>query len=262
MLQIERATAEHLDGVRAIAADYGNLDEWPDRPDVLDFELRERALWVALEDGAVTGYAGVLRHGGITHLADLFVARQRRGGGIGRQLLEAALPRDGVRITFASGDERALPLYLRAGLRPLAPLLYLEGAARGRSARVRRVAIADLVGSDAAASGRARPQVLDFLAEAGAYGLTAEPAGAYAVVRPAPAGAWLGPACAGTDELLALAAAATAAHGSVKLAICGPHPGLPRLLDAGFRLWAGDTYMSSHTGALDVERYLPEADLG
>ena len=262
MLQIERATAAHLDAVRAIAADYCNLEEWPARPDALDFELRQGALWVALENGAVVGYAGVLRHGGIAHLADLFVARDRRGGGIGRQLLDAALPREGVRFTFASADERALPLYVRAGLRPLAPLLYLEGAARGRSAAVERIDVADVVARDAAASRRSRPQLLRFLAEAGAYALAAEPPGAYAVVRPAPAGAWLGPASAGAAELVAFAAAATAAHDSVKLALCGPHPALPPLLDAGFRLLGSDTYMASHSGVLNVERYLPEPDLG
>jgi GNAT superfamily N-acetyltransferase len=262
MLQIERATAEHLDGVRAIAADYGNLEEWPERPDALDFELRERGLWVALEDGAVTGYAGVVRHGDIAHLADLFVARERRGGGIGRRLLDAALPGAGIRITFASADERALPLYVRAGLRPLAPLLYLDGKAWDRSPSVRRVAVADVTAGDAAASGRARPALLEFLAEAGAYGLAGESPGAYAVVRPAATGAWLGPASGGAADLLAFAAAATAAHGRVKLAIGGPHPALPELLDAGFRLFASDTYMASHPGALAVERYLPEADLG
>ena len=68
-----------------------------------------------------------MRHGAVAHLADMFVARDRLGQGIGRRLLEAALPPDGVRITFASHDPRALPLYVRAGLRPLAPLLYLQG---------------------------------------------------------------------------------------------------------------------------------------
>jgi GNAT superfamily N-acetyltransferase len=287
MLRIERAEDEHLDGVRAIAASYGNLDEWPGRPDALDFELREGALWVALDDGAVAGYAGVVRHGEIAHLADLYVARERLGRGIGRRLLDATLPRDGVRIAFASGDERALPLYVRAGLRPLAPLLYLEGApaaaavesAPGAPARAdqsapaparadqsapapARAALADIADRDAIASRRERPELLAFLEQAGAYALAGARPGCYAVVRPAPAGAWLGPASADAGELLALAGAVAAEHGSAKLALCGPHPALGPLLDAGFRLLGSDTYMASHPGALDMETYVPEADLG
>ena len=61
--RIERARAEHDAGIRAIAADYGNLGEWAARPDPLDLELRERALWVALDGDAVAGYVGVMRHG-------------------------------------------------------------------------------------------------------------------------------------------------------------------------------------------------------
>jgi GNAT superfamily N-acetyltransferase len=286
MLRIERAEEEHLDGVRAIAASYGNLDEWRGRPDALDFELHEGALWVALEDGAVAGYAGVVRHGQIAHLADLFVARDRLGRGIGRRLLDATLPPDGVRIAFASGDERALPLYVRAGLRPLAPLLYLEGApavagvegapavagvepsahpaarAEPSAPAPARAALADVADRDAIASGRERPELLAFLEQAGAYALAGERPGAYAVVRPAPAGAWLGPAAADAGELLAFAAAAAAAHGSARLALCGPHPALAPLLARGFRLLGSDTYMASHPDALDMETYLPEADLG
>ena len=265
-MRIERAHDGHLDGVRAIAASYGNLDEWPARPDALDFELREGALWVALEAGAVAGFAGVLRHGDVAHLADLFVARDRLGEGIGRRLLEAAMPREGVRITFASGDERALPLYVRAGLRPLAPLLYLEGpregAGRMAGGACARVSATDVAQRDAAASGRERPELLAFLAEAGAYALAGERPGAYAIVRPAPTGAWLGPAAAEPAELLAFAGAATEAHGRAKLAVCGPHPALESLLAAGFRLLGSDTYMASRPDALDMLTYLPEVDLG
>ncbi len=271
-MRIERAGPEHVDGVRAIAASYGNLGEWGGRPDYLDFELRERGIWVAHEDGAVAGFAGVVRHGGIAHLADLFVARDRLGRGIGRRLLAAALPRDGVRITFASGDERALPLYVRAGLRPLAPVLYLEGraaaradVARGRAAAradVARVPVLEVADRDAAASRRERPELLAFLGEAGAYALVAERPGAYAVVRPAPAGALLGPAAADAGELLAFAGAVAAEHGSAKLAIGGPHPALEPLLARGFRVLGSDTYMASDAGLLDLETYLPEPDLG
>lgn len=260
-LRVQRASADRLDAVRAIAASYGNLEDWPERPDPLDFELRERALWVALDGDEVAGFAGVLRHGEVSHLADLFVARERLGSGIGRRLLDAALPPDGVRMTFASGDERALPLYVRAGLVPLAPLLYLEGAC-APAGPFRRVATAVVERRDAAAGGRARPALLEFLGAAGAYALVAERPGSYAVVRPAPGGAWIGPAAAEARELVEFAAAASAAHGRVRLALGGPHPALAPLLERGFRVLAADTYMASEPGALDLSTYVPEADLG
>ena len=262
-MRIERAGPEHLDGVRAIAAGYGNLDEWPGRPDALDFELREGALWVAHEDGAVRGFAGVMRHGAVAHLADMFVARDRLGQGIGRRLLEAALPPDGVRITFASGDPRALPLYVRAGLRPLAPLLYLQGTgAAGAAVPPVRVAATEVAERDAGASGRRRPELLLFLAEAGAYALLGERPGAYAVVRPVPAAPGSGrlrrtPAsCSPSPPRRARPTAAC------RLALCGPHPALAPLLAAGFRVTGADTYMASHPDALDLLTYLPEVDLG
>src|SRR5215217_3394162 len=282
-MRIERAAAEHLAGVRAIAASYGNLDEWPEHPDVLDFELGKGALWLAHARGAVVGYAGVVRHGEIAHLADLFVARDRLGHGIGGALLDAALPRDGVRTTFASGDERALPLYVRAGLRPFAPLLYLgrrDGAAPAGAARppaaaaagaaapspaadgFERAPAAAVAARDAAASRRDRPDLLAFLEAAHAYALIGRRPGCYAVVRPAPAGAWVGPAAAGAAELLAVADAVLAAHGGVRLALGGAHPALAPLLARGFRILGSDTYMASHDGVVDLHEYLPEPDLG
>jgi GNAT superfamily N-acetyltransferase len=260
-MQIAPAGPEHDDGIRAIAASYGNLEDWA-RPDWLDFQLDAGALWVALSRGAVTGFAGVVRHAGVAHLADLFIARDRLGRGIGGQLLDAAFaPGTGVRLTFASGDERALPLYVRGGLRPIAPLLYLEGHLPA-GGEVQRVPVAGVGAADAAASGRARPDVLGFLGEAGAYALTGENPGSYAVVRPTPSGARIGPAAGGAADVLAFAAAVAAAHGTAQLALFGPHPALAPLLAAGLRVVAADTYMATTLDALDLEAYVPDVDLG
>jgi hypothetical protein len=159
-------------------------------------------------------------------------------------------------VTFASRDERALPLYARAGLRPLAPLVYLEGTIAGESAfeHVEPAALAD---RDAAAAGRARPAALDFLARAGAYGLAAGER-AYAIVRDG----HIGPAAGDAGELLAFAAAASAEHGAVHLALPGPHPALAPLLEAGLRVSDQDTYMASEPDVHDLTRYVPDPDLG
>jgi hypothetical protein len=164
-------------------------------------------------------------------------------------------------VTFASGDPRALPLYARAGLRPLAPLLYLAGRLDAAAAGVQRVRPADLAARDAAAAGRERAPALALLERAGADGL-ATGDDAYAIVRPAPDGAWIGPAAGGAAELAALVAAASAAHGAVQLALPGPHPALRGLLDAGLRITDRDTYMASRPGVHDLERYVPHTDFG
>jgi hypothetical protein len=127
---------------------------------------------------------------------------------------------------------------------------------------VRRVATDVVARRDAAASGRSRPALLEFLAAAGAYALVAERPGSYAVVRPAPGGAWIGPAAAEARDLVAFAGAASAAHGRVRLALGGPHPALAPLLERGFRILGADTYMASEPGAIDLAAYVPEADLG
>jgi GNAT superfamily N-acetyltransferase len=260
MMEVRRAGPDDLAAVREIAEGYGNLVEWPRRPDYLDHELERGALWVALDGSVVAGFAGVLVDGDVAHLADAFVRPDRLGRGVGGALLAAALPRDRTLVTFASGDPRALPLYVRAGMRPLAPLLYLTGSIQA-ARDVARVVPGDLVAADAAASGRARPAALGLLSRAGAYGLTA--GDGYAVVRPMDGEARIGPAAGSAAAVLALAAAASAEHGTVHLAIPGPHPALPALLAGGFRVSDSvDTYMTSRPGVQDLGRYLPDPDLG
>jgi GNAT superfamily N-acetyltransferase len=246
-MEIPQARVEHLDDVRRIANAYGNLASWG-RPDYLDLELRERGLWVAIERGDVVGFAGVLRRGDLVHLNDLFVRPGRLGEGIGRRLLEASFPVEGLRTTTASKDERALPLYTRFGMRPIAPLLYLVGSLDG-GGEVERVPVEDVPAPD-------RPGQLRLLAEVGSHGLVR--GRAWTAVRPAGDASWLGPGEGGGDEVLAFAASVERA----KIALPGPHPAVPPLLAAGFRVADQDTYMASELDAWELERYFPAPELG
>jgi GNAT superfamily N-acetyltransferase len=246
-MEILPARLEHLDGVRRIAVEYGNLDDWG-RPDYLDLELEEQGLWVAVERGDVVGFVGLLRRGRLVHLGDLFVMRGRLGEGIGRRLLEAALPEGGVRTTLASRDERALPLYVRFGLRPIAPVLYLEGSL-AEGGDVERVPVEELPAPDR------RPQ-LRLLADAGAHGLIR--GDAWCAARPARDAVWLGPGEGGADDVLAFAASAE----RVLVGLPGPHPAVPPLLERGFRIADVDTFMASELDAWELERYFPGPDLG
>jgi GNAT superfamily N-acetyltransferase len=246
-MEIVEARLEHLDGVRRIANAYGNLEDWG-RPDYLDLELRERGLWVALERGEVVGFAGLLRRGRLVHLGDLFVAPGRLGEGIGRRLLEASLPEEGVRTTLASRDERALPLYARFGLRPIAPVLYLDGSLDA-DGEVERVPVEELPAPD-------RPGQLRLLAEAGGHGLLR--GRAWTAARPAGAACWLGPGEGGADDVLAFAASVD--HAIIGLP--GPHSAVLPLLAAGFRVDDLDFFMASELDAWELERYFPGPDLG
>ena len=51
-------------------------------------------LVVAVDDGAVVGFAGLLDHGRCVALSDLFVRPERQSQGIGAALLDEVLPPD------------------------------------------------------------------------------------------------------------------------------------------------------------------------
>lgn len=85
-------------------------------------------LVIAEARGIVLGYSGVIDVQGVTHLADLFVHPDAHGQGIGAALLEAAWDdQEAPRQTFSSLHPSALPLYVRSGMTPRWPLLYLRG---------------------------------------------------------------------------------------------------------------------------------------
>jgi GNAT superfamily N-acetyltransferase len=222
---------------------------------------RHGTLLVAEHDGAVAGFGATLGVGGASLLTDLFVAPARRGGGIGGALLGALWPagEDAPRrYTFASQDPRALALYLRAGLTPWWPLLYLRGrpaALPGSSLGVTRCppheaarAETRLTGIDRAAD----------LASAAGIGLVVTRDG-----RPVAAGAATDGTATGGTHLVHLAcpnpAVAADALGAVlhalgdgEVALClpGPHPALPGLLAAGYRIVGFDVHLSTRPGLL------------
>jgi len=78
------------------------------------------------------------------------------------------------------------------------------------------------------------------------------------VVRPAGALSEVGPAAGDAEELPAL----LAGLGPLRVALPGPHPALRPLLAAGLRIAEQDTLMASRPDVLDLERYVPHADLG
>src|SRR5262245_25973676 len=131
-IDIRPAGEEDLPAIREILAAHGN-----DGPIVvgdvvgpyLRHILRFGRARVAVEDGLVLGFGATIDTGPSVHLADMFVRPDRLGQGIGRPLLMESFGEAGRRTTFASDDPRAIPIYVRAGMRPWWISLYIEGPA-------------------------------------------------------------------------------------------------------------------------------------
>ena len=282
---VRLARDEDREAVRAISAAYDNLRPWPERPDFLDHEFAGGRVAVAEWNGEVVAFGGTFDRGEVVYLADLFVRPDYVGHGAGSAILETLFDRGDVRLTAASGDPRALPLYARFGMRPLMPALYLHAAAGaigsleaspGSLAQAPPDAIAAI---DAEVSGRPRPQEHAFLATcSGAEGFVLDGSGdpvAYGWIRtvsidagPGPERhAFVGPVGGRTEEAMDLvtrALAARAARGAshVHLLLLGPHPSLAPLLGAGFRVVDRDTWMCSRFDLVDGRRYAPSPELG
>jgi GNAT superfamily N-acetyltransferase len=273
--EIRTATLDDLPAIRAILAAHGN-----DGPVVIadivgpyvSHVIRRGGTRVAVVDDAIVGFGGTLDTGRSIHLADLFVQPARLGQGIGRRLLESAFAGSSVRTTFASEDPRALPLYMRAGMQPLWPCLYVQGvstalpstgtvvrtetASPGRLAALEK----DWTGIDRTAdhdywgtmAGSDPFVVIDGDAVAGL---------GYARVRQAVP-------IRVVDRLLihrdadpvvtTMAALARAGQGGpVFGCFLGVHPAVWPLLDAGFRIVDRDQFMTNDPDVIDPARYVP-----
>jgi GNAT superfamily N-acetyltransferase len=274
--EIRAATDDDLPAIRRILAAHGN--DGPVvvadivGPYVSHLLTRGRAR-VATIDGQVVGFGAGLDTGRSVHLADLFVDPERLGQGIGRGLLASVFEGSAARTTFASEDARALPLYVRAGMVPLWPGIYLQGSAASLAAPGEPVTtetagapteLADLertwTGSDRSADHRywgSMPDVDAFVvrqdgAPAGlGYGRARQAATIRVldrlVIHPD------ADAVAVTMEALRCAGRG----GPVLVCLGGPHPALRPLLEAGFRIVDRDQFLATDADLVDPVRLLP-----
>jgi predicted N-acetyltransferase YhbS len=273
--RIRPATQDDVPAIRALLASHGN-----DGPiiygDIVGPYVRHlidhgRSL-VSVAADEIVGFAAAVDTGRGRHLADLFVQIDRLGQGIGRPLLDAVLDGAVDRTTFASDDPRAMPLYIRAGMAPLWPGVYLEGTAgllrrsagslptepasaariadleqawTGEDRRLDHVFWASQVdadsfvvfdGGEAVGAGYARARQISPVRVLDRL-----------VVRP------------DADPVpTTLSAIRRAARGGdVRLCVPGPNPVLGQLLDMGFRVEDRDTYMATRPDLIDPTRLLP-----
>ena len=293
--QPRAATSSDVPAIARVAAACDEPIESPGIPGspYAEHLLDRGTVMVAEADGVVVGYAAAVRIAGWLHVTDLFIHPAARDRGFGRSLLASVLAGAPSATTFASDDMRALPIYLRAGLRALWPNLYLEGRAarlHDPGLEVHAVTSADAAEAELAFSGidravdhqywGSRRGAVPFLVLEGG-----RVAGAgCAVHRRGRPGRWLPHfAIAPAADPVAVAAAAIhatarggpamepgetgdgAGHGSAvhptSLCVPGPHPVLPLLLDAGFRVVDRDVFLATDEALVDPHRLLPDPSL-
>jgi GNAT superfamily N-acetyltransferase len=278
-MELRPASAADLAAIRAIA---DAEDEPPTPglgfPEALDayyLHLVEHGeVLLALDDeGAVVGFGATMESGRGVHLADLFVRRDRQGAGIGRRLLEALYGDRWPRTTFSSDDPRAMPLYIRMGMRPLWPNLYLDGDARTlpdvpATLRVERVESARVAELELAFRGVDRPvQHAYWAGQPAAVPLVVldvdrPVATGYARSKLRGGGRWMNsfavaPGVPAHDPTLAAIRWSADAEGRIGTCVLGPHPIVPTLVAAGFRIVDRDTFQASDPGLIDPEAILP-----
>jgi GNAT superfamily N-acetyltransferase len=262
----------------------GDDPDVPPRPAMLpDYPhlLAHGELTVAERGGAIIGFAGVARRGETAFLSDLFVHPDRQSGKVGARLLRHAFaPHIGrLRFTVSSTDVRALALYVRSGMRPLwpnfllrAPSAALADALTGGLSVVEAMPNdPQLIAWDAEVGGRERPQDHAYwVREEGGVPFwllrgSNRVGMAYARLRAGtlytPDAARVGPVAAQSPEdaaACALVAARWAAeHAPVVRIDCpGPHPALPALIEAGFRITYVETFCATSAPPFDPRRYL------
>ena len=274
-LEIRTATPDDIPAIRGVLTAHGNDGPalYADiiGPYVRHLVTRHRAM-VTEQDGAVIAFGATVDVGFAVHLADLFVLPDRLGEGIGRPLLAALFDGAARRTTFASNDPRAMPLYVRAGMRPWWACLYVEGAAASLpvtrdpletvSANPTRLAALEkdwtgadrsidhaFWGSQAAADAFVVAERGEVVAFAYARARQASPVRLIdrLLVRP------------GADPVAPTMAALrrAARGGSVQAFVQGPSPVLRTLLDAGFMVEERDQFMASESGLVDPARLIP-----
>jgi GNAT superfamily N-acetyltransferase len=224
----------------------------------------------------VVGFGAAVDRAGGTHLADLFVLPDRFGKGIGSQLLAAVFDDASVRTTFASSDPRALPLYVRAGMTPLWPNLYLdvdlsslpkasptmvcEPADAARLAQLEQLWLDDS-NIDDHRFWASLPDAHPFVVLEGGRPLAA----VHARSRRTGRDRWINRLVMDPDsdavEVL-LAAYHHAAEGR-RIGSClpGPSPALRTLLEARAQIVDQDTYMASHPSLFDPARRISDGGI-
>jgi GNAT superfamily N-acetyltransferase len=278
---IRTATEADADDLDALMRRNQVLDEpaWPAGAQLpyLRHLIARGTVAVATLDGVITGFGATISNGRATHLADLFVDPEHHGRGIGRRLLPVVFHEPGPRTTFASDDPRALPLYVRMGMTPLWPNLYVAGDPRAvppvAGHTVEEASLEEMAALESRWAGvdrrgelrywaslpRARPFVVRAGERAVAAGL-----GRRRIVS---GGHWIDHLVAAPDADPAAAILAAYRDGAGPTdrsgtCVLGPSPALPGLFAAGQTVVDRDTFLASDPSLVDPARELLNTGFG
>lgn len=280
MIEIRPAVVEDVAAIADVFAASGESVSWPGiaGSPYVDHLVARARVRVAIADGELVGFAGAIDVGDphVRFLTDLFVRPDRQDRGAGGALLAAALDDTTERLTFSSADPRALGMYIRAGMRPWWPLLYLtvpRSALEGIDREAEVVSESSDVETTAALSlawtGMDRTRDFAYYASlpGGIGHLIRDASGRIDAVvwstrRRSTDGRVLAHATFGpdADPLTTGQAALRVAlgdHDELITQIPGPHPIVRGLLERGGRIDDRDTYCATKPGLLDPERIFP-----
>ena len=281
-MNVRSATRDDLGAITAILEANDEPVTWPgvERAPYVEHLLSRPGLRLVVGelDGSVAGVAGTIEFGRPDRrfLTDFYVDPGRQSRGLGRRMLDAAMEGATDRMTFSSSDPRALAAYIRSGMRPWWPLLYLE-------ADVERLPAA-VTGEEARSSDVAETAQLsriwtgiDRTADFMHYASLPDAAGfvialdgqdaaiGWACREIAEPGRWLNHASIATDaDPVRVAFAILRAAGSggrIGAALPGPHRAIPHLLDAGVRIGGTDTFCATDRDLLDIRTIFPSPGL-
>lgn len=246
----------------------------PPRPGVRAARLRQLLqrgeIFVAQLDDRVVGFGGTIDTGRAVHLTDLFIDLDFLGRGIGGRLLPALFRDRWPRTTFASDDPRAMPLYIRAGMTPYWPNVYVSADERlvpeaPSDYEAEPATAVQLAAIETDWTGVDRTADHDLWASReGARPFIVRRAGAIVAIvqarrRTRGEGHWI-------DRLRVAPAADPIASGLVGLRLAaeagqeigacvpGPHPVLGVLIGSGFRIMDRDAFMASEPDLVDPIR--------
>lgn len=255
-LIVRPATERDVEGVGRVSLATGQpaQDSGADPRYVQSLLEQATVVVAASAGGPLVGWGATRRTPSGELLSDLFVEPASQGRGVGRALLRAlwpGAPGTPGRFTFSSRHPGALPLYARAGLQPIWPLLYLSGDPRRLPTDGARVVHVD---AEDAADGERRLTGSDRRADY-RYWAPGPSAGGLLVYdddRLIAAGAGAPHqlshlTCPAQRDAAFAATATLSALGGARVTAClpGPHPALGVLLDHGWRVEDYDLAMTT-----------------
>ena len=253
----------------AIATDQAGEGAAAD-PRYADHLLRRGRLVVAERDDEVVGYAATIVVNHADMLADLFVTPGCHDAGVGKALLDTVWSGAPHRITLSSSHPSAVPLYIRHGLLPRWPVLYLRGVPdRLPPVRciVQEVDVESAVRHEKVLSGVDRGQDYEYWARRPRAQLVIVRNGDEVVAVGAVGGEGrtygLSHLVAGHSSHAAESVIAVlgSLDGESLVAIPGPHLGVAPLLEGGWRIVDVDMFAATGDGLVDPLLVCPHSGL-